>query len=289
MENFVILTDTASDLPREYVEKNGIEIISLSYILGTVTYGWENPLDDHEFYNLMREGSLPTTAQVTVDDAYNVYKKLLEKYDGILVMAFSSGLSGSYNSMAVAARHLREEGEAKPVRVVDTKAASLGQGLMVHYAVNMKNEGKSLNEIADYMEDNFNHFCHLFTVNDLFHLHRGGRVSRATAIVGTLANIKPVLHVDDEGHLINISKVRGRKKSLTALVDRMEEKIGKYRDEKQIIFISHGDCPEDAEFVKEEVKRRFGYEDYLIHYVGPTIGAHTGPGVVALFFFGENR
>ncbi len=287
--SFKLVTDTAADLPREYLEKHDIEILSLAYIINGNTYNWENPMDDHEFYDKMREGSMPTTSQVNIEDAEQKFKKLITECDEILCVAFSSGLSGTYNSIAVAAQNVCEAHPDKKIRVVDSRAASMGEGLMVEWARKMRDEGKSLDEVADFMEADFNHFTHVFTVDDLNHLHRGGRVSKATAIVGTLANIKPVLHVDDEGHLINVGKVRGRKKSLLELVNMMEKKMGDHVADNQTIFISHGDCLEDAQFVADEIKKRFGIEDFMINYVGPTIGAHTGPGVVALFFYGNER
>ena len=173
--------------------------------------------------------------------------------------------------------------------MIDALSASLGEGLLVHKAVLLKETGKSLDEVADWVEKNKLHLCHNFTVDDLFHLHRGGRVSKATAILGTMINIKPVLHVDDEGHLIAIGKVRGRKKSLSALVDRMADQIKGYEDQNDVVFISHGDCVEDAEYVKKLVQERFGIEKFIINHVGPTIGAHSGPGTVALFFMGNPR
>ena len=212
---------------------------------------------------------MPTTSQVNIGDAIKLFEKLVGENDEILCISFSSGLSGTYNSVALAAQEVCEAHPEKKIRVVDSKAASLGQGLMVDFALRMRQEGK--------------------TVDDLNHLYRGGRVSRATAFVGTLANIKPILHVDDEGHLINIGKVRGRKKSLTELVNLMEQKIGDHIKDNQKVFISHGDSLEDAEFVADEVKRRFGIDSFLINYVGPTIGAHSGPGTIALFFFGNER
>ena len=182
-----------------------------------------------------------------------------------------------------------EENKDCKIIVVDTLAASLGEGLLVHKAVELRKAGKSLEETAKWVEENKLHLVHAFTVDDLFHLHRGGRVSKATAIVGSMINIKPILHVDNEGHLIALSKSRGRKKSLHALVDYMEEKIGSYANQNDVIFISHGDCIEDANLVKEEVEKRFGIKKFLINEVGPTIGAHSGPGTVALFFLGESR
>ena len=289
MSEFKLVTDTSADLPASYLKENNIEVLSLAYTIDGDTYTWENPMDEHEFYTRMRKGSMPTTSQVNIGDAEKVFEKLIETEDEILCISFSSGLSGTYNSTAVAAQNVCEAHPDKKIRVVDSKAASLGQGLMVDFALRMQKEGKSMDETADYLEQNLKHFVHVFTVDDLNHLYRGGRVSRATAFVGTLANIKPILHVDDEGHLINIGKVRGRKKSLIELVNLMERKIGDHIGENETVFISHGDSPEDAEFVADEVKKRFGIDSFLMNYVGPTIGAHSGPGTLALFFFGNER
>ena len=176
--------------------------------------------------------------------------------------------------------------EAKII-VIDSLCASLGEGLLVHKAVELRDAGKSIEEVAKWVEENKLHLCHQFTVDDLNHLHRGGRVSKATAIIGTLVSVKPVLHVDNEGHLTSLVNVRGRKKSLNTLVDNMAKLVGNY--ENDIVFISHGDCLEDAEYVAELIKERFGITDFLINYVSPTIGAHSGPGTIALFFMGETR
>lgn len=289
MSQFKLVTDTSADLPRKYLEQNDIKVMSLAYIIDGNTYWWDNPMDEHEFYEKMRKGSMPTTSQVNVGDAMEIFERLIRENDEILCVSFSSGLSGTYNSVALAAQNVCESHPDKKIRVVDSKAASLGQGLMVDYALKMQKEGKGLDETADFLEQNFGHFVHVFTVDDLNHLYRGGRVSRATAFVGTLANIKPILHVDDEGHLINIGKVRGRKKSLIELVNLMEQKIGDHVKENHTIFISHGDSPADAQFVADEVKKRFGIDSFLINYVGPTIGAHSGPGTIALFFYGDER
>ena len=172
---------------------------------------------------------------------------------------------------------------------MDSLAATLGQGLLVYKAVQLKEAEKNLDEIAAWLEENKYHLVHNFTVDDLFHLHRGGRLSKTAAIVGTMINLKPVLHVDDEGHLAMLSKERGRKKSLIGLVDCMEKQLGDWKDKNDIIFISHGDCPEDAQFVADLIKERFGYENFMIGYIGATIGAHSGPGTVALFYMGDHR
>lgn len=237
----------------------------------------------------MRNGEMPTTMASNPESIRKSFtQNIADGYD-ILHISFSSGLSSSYSNTAVTAKEMESEYPDSRIVVIDSLCASLGQGLLVYYACKKKEEGATLEETAAYVEALKLHICHQFTVDDLFHLHRGGRVSKATAILGTIANIKPVLHVDDEGHLINISKIRGRKRSLAALVDNMEKTIGDYKDKNQVVFISHGDCLEDAEYVKQLVEERFGIHEFLINYVGCTIGAHSGPGTVALFYLGETR
>lgn len=291
MNPYVIMTDTTADLPESYIQEHQLAILSLSYTIEGKTYDRENPLDVREFYAKMRGGSMPTTSQVNPEQAKAAFTACLKEGKDVLYIAFSSGLSGTCGSGMVAAQEIQEEGEypERKIMVIDSLSASLGEGLLVHKAVMLKEAGKSMEEVADWVENNELHLCHNFTVDDLFHLHRGGRVSKATAILGTMINIKPVLHVDDEGHLIAIGKVRGRKKSLSALVDRMAEQIKGYEDQNDVVFISHGDCMEDAEYVKKLVQERFGIEKFIINHVGPTIGAHSGPGTVALFFMGNPR
>ena len=291
MNPYVIMTDTTADLPESYIQEHQLAILSLSYTIEGKTYDRENPLDVREFYAKMRDGSMPTTSQVNPEQAKAAFTACLKEGKDVLYIAFSSGLSGTCGSGMVAAQEIQEEGEypERKIVVIDSLSASLGEGLLVHKAVMLKEAGKSMEEVADWVENNKLHLCHNFTVDDLFHLHRGGRVSKATAILGTMINIKPVLHVDDEGHLIAIGKVRGRKKSLSALVDRMAEQIKGYEDQNDVVFISHGDCMEDAEYVKKLVQERFGIEKFIINHVGPTIGAHSGPGTVALFFMGNPR
>lgn len=250
MNPFFITTDTTADLPDDYLGKHNIGTLSLTYTLEGVTYDREHPLDVKEFYNTMRNGSLPTTSQVNPETAKMVLKDFAEKNRcDILHIAFSSGLSGSYGSVRIAAQELEEEGFPYRIIVVDSLCASLGEGLLVHKAVAMREQGASLDETTKWIEENKLHIVHNFTVDDLNHLYRGGRVSKTAAFLGTIINIKPVLHVDDEGHLIPLSKVRGRKKSLITLVDSMEKQMGSYRDQNDIVFISHGDSIEDAEFV----------------------------------------
>lgn len=290
MKEFVIVTDTTTDLPRDYVEKHHLYMMSLPYTLEGTSYTWEKPMPVKDFYDKMRAGSLPTTSQANPEEAALLYESILKDNDvDILHIAFSSGLSGSFNSCRIAAADVREKYPDHRIVVVDSLAATLGQGLLVYKAVQLKEAGKSLDEVAAWVEENKYHLVHNFTVDDLFHLHRGGRLSKTAAIVGTMINLKPVLHVDDEGHLVMLSKVRGRKKSLIGLVDCMEKQLGDWKDKNDIIFISHGDCPEDAQFVADLIKERFGYENFMIDYIGATIGAHSGPGTVALFYLGDHR
>lgn len=223
------------------------------------------------------------------EELHEMFEKYLKEGKDILHLAFSSELSSSYNNAAVVASELNEQYTENKVIVIDTLSASLGQGLVVYKAVQLRKEGKTIEETAAWVEENKLHFCHQFTVDDLNHLYRGGRVSKLTAVAGTLIHVKPILHVSDEGKLIAIGKVRGRKKSLIALVDNMERTIGSYRDKNDIVFISHGDALEEAEYVASLVKERFGIENFLINPVSPTIGAHSGPGTIALFYMGDRR
>lgn len=289
MNTYVIMTDNMADLPESYIREHELEVLSLSYILDGETYDRNHPLEVGEFYNRMRGGSMPTTSQVNPEQAKEAFTSCLEQGKDVLYIAFSSGLSGTYNSGKIAAEEIEEEGRFpdRKLVVLDSLSASLGEGLLVHKAVQLKEVGKSLEEVASWVEEHKLNLCHNFTVDDLFHLHRGGRVSKATAILGTMINIKPILHVDNEGHLIAIGKVRGRKKSLSALADRMGEQIKGFENPE--VFISHGDCLEDARYVEKLVRERFGVENFMINYVGPTIGAHSGPGTIALFFMGSPR
>ncbi len=290
MASFKIITNTTADLPMDYIEENGLGLIYFNYIMDGVSYGKDRELDWKEFYRLMREeGRMPTTSQVNPQQYKEYFLEFLKENKNLLYISFSSGLSGSCGNAVLAANELMEEDGECRIIVVDSKCASMGEGLFVHKALKMQAEGKSMEETAGYLNELVPHLTHVFTVDDLNHLYRGGRVSKAAAIVGTIAAIKPILHVDDEGHLIPISKVRGRKKSLNALVDYMEEKTKGYPGENDIVFISHGDALEDAEYVKAEIEKRFGIKDFKINHIGPTIGAHSGPGTIALFFEGSSR
>ena len=289
MNNYVITTDNNADLPEEFYKEHQIGCTYFSYTLDGKEYTKENFLPVEEFYSKMRAGSMPTTSQVNPERVRALFEPYLKEGKDILHIAFSSGLSGTFNSCRIAAQELMEEYPERKIRVVDSLAASLGQGLLVYLAQRRKEEGADFDSVAQWTEEHKKNIVHLFTVDDLNHLYRGGRVSRTTAILGGMLNIKPILHVDDEGKLIPIGKVRGRKKSLLELVTLMDTKIGSYAKSCDTIFISHGDCPEDAQFVADLIKERFGYENFMIDYIGATIGAHSGPGTVALFYMGDHR
>lgn len=289
MSTFKIITDSTCDLPKDYYKEHDLGVVYLSCLLDGVTYNHKNELDVFEFYKKMRNGSMPTTSQVNPEEAKEEMMKYVKEGREILYIAFSSGLSGSYQSAKIAADEILEDNPDAKIVVLDSLCASLGEGLMVHKAVQMRDAGCSFAETVDYLQKHALNMMHIVTVDDLNHLYRGGRVSKATAIVGTAIGIKPILHVNNEGKLINIAKIRGRKKSLLTLVDMMEERIGSFKDKNDIIFISHGDCEKDAQIVADEIKKRFGYDSFLLNHIGPVIGSHAGPGTVALFFWGEVR
>lgn len=287
MKEFVITTDSTVDLPKEYLEEKKIPVMSLSYIMDGVTYEDMNGLSHKEFFAKVREGSLPTTSQVNPEQARAVLEPFVKEGKAVLHIAFSSGLSGSYNSARIAAEELREDYPDAQIVVIDSLCASVGEGLLLYKAIEMKEQGKTLEEIAEWVEANKLHICHNVTVDDLNHLHRGGRISKATAVVGTMIKIKPIIHMDCEGKLQVIGKERGRKKSLISIVDRMEKQIQGF--DNDIVMITHGDCLEDAEFVRKQVEERFGIHKFMINGIGSVIGSHTGPGVIGLFFMGNKE
>ena len=288
MTDFVITTENAADLPEEFIQENEIGILSLYYTIDGVTYGPDGDrLDVEEFYAKMRAGALPKTQQVNPDQAIQKFRSYLEQGKDILHLALTSAVSGSYNSAKMAAQELMEEFPERTITVIDTLVGTLAEGMVVDKVAQMRKAGRTLAEAAHWVKENIPHFCLYATVDDLNHLYRGGRVSRTTAFLGSAIGIKPILKLDDTGNLVPIAKVRGRKQSIQALVDKMEQTAIDLRD--QTVFISHGDCLEDAQLVAQLVKDRFGVEHVYMNYVGPVIGAHAGPGVLALFYVGVER
>lgn len=289
MREYVITTDSTVDLPKEYLREHQVQAVSLSYEIEGETYEDLNGLEPAVFYEKMRNGAMPTTSQANPEQVRELFEGILKEGKDILHIAFSSGLSGSYNSARIAAEELKEVYEEAEICVIDSLCASVGEGVLYHKARCMKEKGKTLQEVAAWVEKNKLHICHNVAVDDLNHLYRGGRLSRTSAVVGSMINIKPFIHMDENGKLVPIGKVRGRKKSLNILVDAMAEQIKGYEEENDVIMISHGDCIEDARYVGKLVEERFGIHNILINYVGTVIGSHTGTGVVALCFMGNKR
>ena len=287
MNEFVIVSDSTVDLPKEYLQSKQVPIISLSYIMDGVTYEEMDGLSHKEFFEKLRAGSLPTTSQINPVQAREALESFAKEGKDILYIGFSSGLSGSYNSVRMAAEDLKEEYPDINIITIDSLCACMGEGLLLYKALELKEHGMSMEEIAKWVEANKLHICHNVTVDDLNHLHRGGRISKTTAVVGSMIKIKPIIHMSDEGKLVVIGKERGRKKSLVSIVDRMEKQMQGY--DNDIVMITHGDCIEDAEFVKKQVEERFGIHNVMINGIGSVIGSHTGAGVVAVFFMGDKR
>ena len=289
MKDYVIITDNTCDLDESFYSNYGVLAVTLPYTIDETVYGVENNMSLKDFYNIMRDGKMPTTMACNPDAYESAFRKYLDEGKNVLYIAFSSGLSSSYGNSMIVANELNEEYSDVKVTVVDTLSASMGEGLLVYKAAKLKEEGKSLEEVVDFIEKNKLNVCHFVTVDDLFHLHRGGRVSKATAVVGSLINIKPIIHVNNEGKLISFAKARGRKKSLIELVNFMEKHTMNYPGENDTIMISHGDCIDDVEFLISEINKRFPGKEIIVSLASQTIGTHTGPGLVALFFMGEYR
>ena len=287
MMNYQIITDSGCDLPNDMLQQLGLKMVSLSLHFRGETLADSVSDDTKAFYDAMRSGEVASTSAVNPDGWATVMEPVLAGGQDVLVIAFSSGLSTTYQSAVIAANELAEKYPDRKIRVVDSLCASLGQGLLCWYACKKRDEGLSLDELTDWLEEHKLNLCHWFTVDDLVYLKRGGRVSAATALVGTLLNIKPVLHVDNEGHLISVSKVRGRKASIQAMADQMAKLA--LPGENDFISICHGDCREDAELLAEMLKERLGVKEVFIGYTGAVIGSHSGPGTLALFFLGSQR
>lgn len=288
---YQIVSDSSCNLPESMIDEFGIHIFPLTFMVDDVQY--QSYLKGHktnlkQFYTMMREGKVITTSLPNLIEAKKALEEILQAGDDVLYIGFSSGLSGTYEAISLMMQTLADEYPDRTLKAVDTLAASAGEGLLVWHAAQMKDNGATLDEVHGWLMDNRLHLAHWFTVDDLMFLFRGGRVSRTSAWAGTMLNIKPVMHVDDEGHLIPLEKVRGRKKSLNALVDHMAQTANAPVAD-QTVFITHGDCLEDAEYLAAQVRERFGVTDIMINYVDPVIGAHSGPGTMALFFLANER
>ncbi len=285
--SYRIVTDSCCDFPASMYQELGLSVINLSVRFREQEYtqyteGWL--LD---MFAAMRNGETATTSAVNPQGWKDLIAPILEQGEDALVLTFSSGLSTTYQSAIIAAAELQESYPQRKLSVVDTLCASLGQGLLVYYACKKRDEGLSLEELTAWCEAYKYKLCHWFTVDDLMFLKRGGRVSAATAVVGTMLQIKPILHMDDEGHLIKTGTVRGRKASIDALLKKFAD-TG-LPGENETVFICHGDCMDDAKYLEEKLKSQYGVKNVFIYYVGAVIGSHSGPGTLSLFFLGTNR
>lgn len=288
--NYEIVSDSSSNLTNDLIEKYGIHIISLVLILNGkeyLSYDKDEEVELGQFYDMMRNGQTMSTSTINIKACEETFEHILKDGKDILYLGFSSALSGTFNTAKIAADKLHEKYPERKIYCVDTLSASMGQGLLVYYAAKQREEGKTIDHVKDWILNKRLNLCHWFTVDDLFFLKKGGRISATTAILGTALSVKPIMHVDNEGRLVAVGKARGRKNSLQELVKKMEKSC--IKPEEQIVFIAHGDCLEDAEFVEQLVRQRLNVKDVLIHYVDPVIGAHSGPGTIALFYLGTNR
>ena len=287
MENYVILTDSSCDIAKDLAQELDIKVISLEAVFDNGTTKLDSEIDVKDFYAQLRQKVQITTSAVGIDRFLNFIEPFLAEGKDVLYLGFTSGLSGTFNAGFVASRELSEKYPDRKVYAVDTLCASLGQGLLVYLCAKMRMEGKSIEEVRMFAEENKLNVCHWFTVDDLFFLKRGGRVSAATAVMGTMLSIKPVMHVDNKGRLVNVEKARGRKAALDALFSKMQATA--IKPETQTCFICHGDCEEDAKYLANRMKNELGVPEVIIGYTGPVIGAHSGPGTMAIFYLGTER
>lgn len=287
MKDYIITVNSTVDLPKEWLVRRKVPVVPLRYTIDGKTYEDMEGLSPKEFFGKLREGKMSVTSQVNPGEAKEALRPFLLEGKDILHLAFSSGLSGTCNSMRIAAEELMEEFPNQKVMVIDTLCACLGEGLLLYYALKRKSEGCSMEETAKWVEENKLHVCHNVTIDDLDHLHRGGRISKTVAVLGGMVKIKPMIHMDDQGTLQVIGKERGRRKSLNKIVDTAVEQSKGW--ENDIIMITHGDCEEDAGYVAELVREKMGIDNILVNNIGTVIGSHTGPGVVAVFCMGQKR
>lgn len=288
MQNYIILTDSGTDFTEELVKECDVVKIELSIIIEGEDPKPNNTVDNKELYSLLRAKKKATTSAINVEDFKNVMRKYLDEGKDILYLGFSSGLSSTYHAGKLACEELSEEYPERRLCAVDTLCASLGQGLLVYHAAKMRLDGKNMDEVKEFAESNKLKLCHWFTVDDLFFLKRGGRVSAATAVLGTVLGIKPIMHVDNNGKLVKVGTVKGRRASIDALCEKAKTSAIDVKN-KLVAFISHGDCEEDAKYLAEKVKREVGFKEVIIGYVGSVIGSHSGPGTLALFYLGAER
>ena len=284
-----IITDSACDLKREYIDKNNIGLLSLILNLEgqAIKDDLGKSLSYEEFYNKMRHGATPTTSQINAHDFEEEFTKYIKNGDSIIYISISSSLSGTFNSANIARNNLIEEYPEAKIELVDSSSVSMGQGLLVLKACEMRDNGASIDEIVEWLEENKRKVIHSILIDDLNHLKRGGRISGATATIGSLLNIKPSAYLDDEGKLVQGEKIKGKKKALRFLANEVKERA--VETENEVLYICHGDCLEEAEALRDIILQEVKFKDVIINYVGNVVGAHAGPGVLAAIFLGKNR
>ncbi len=285
--SYYITTDANCDYPQDLPQFDKFEIIPMTYTIGDTEYGIDKQLSGKEFYDTIRNGAMPTTSLITSYFATEFFRPILQAGNDLLHICFSSGLSSTYQNIVNAIDELKAEFPERKIYMLDSRCASSGEGLLAYYALKARENGMSI-------EDNYNEtlkrrdkLCHYFTPDDLFHLMRGGRVSKTAAIAGSLLQIKPMLYVNIDGKLSTIDKIKGRKKALLSLISHMQDKM--IAEENDVIIIVHADCPDEVEFLKEKVIEKTGITTIISNYIGPVIGSHTGPGTMALVFVGKDK
>ena len=288
MASYQIITDSCCDFTEQQYLANQVLCVPLTVMYnGEAHSNFSDEKSVKAFYDILRTGTTATTSAANPENWLKVMGPVLEAGKDILVLAFTSALSATYQSAVIAAGELREQYPDRKIRVIDTRCAALGQGLLLWYACRKRDAGLSLEELTAWVEENKLHICHWVTVDDLSHLKRGGRISGATALVGTMLNIKPIIHVDDEGRLVSVGKCRGRKAAMEHIASKLGEAGAGF--DNSTVFVAHGDCPEDAAALEKILKEKYGVREVITGYVGPVIGAHTGPGVLVVFFMGNHR
>jgi DegV family protein with EDD domain len=290
MSNYKIITDSTCDLPPKVIKELKIHVIPMEYTLDGINQ-FQDIFDRGEktkaFYNHLKDGKKPTTSMINTQRYIDTFSSYLDQERDVLHISFTSGLSGSHNASRMAAEELKQLYPERKIIIIDSKAASIGQGLLVYHAAVLKNQGMEMSDLAAWIEENINQIRHWFTVEDLHHLKRGGRIGSISANVGTVLNIKPILSVDSEGKLISVCKVMGRKKSLNELLNRMKSEA--VTPEEQIVIIGHGDSIDDALLLEKKVRQTLSVKDVILTYIGPIIGSHTGPGMLGLTFLGKKK
>lgn len=289
MSSYSIVSDTGCDMPAALAEKLGIEAVPLKAIIAEKEISCTlNGLDiPTGFYNILRNGTKVSTASPSIDDFLRYFKKELERGKDIIYIGFSTGLSGSYNVGRIAAEELRDEYPERTILTVDSLCGSMGQALLLYYCVQQQKKGASLKELYDFAENLKLHICHWFTVDDLYYLKKGGRISATTAVVGSVMNIKPVLKVNNEGKLEPAYKARGKKLAIAKMVEQMGERFDP--DVNDVVFINHADCPDDADLLARSITKNYGITNFVISEIGPAFGAHCGPGALAVYYVGSVR